>query len=127
MIRVFVYGSLMSGLSNHIYMKRAGGVFIAEDTINATLHAYCPYFPAVTISDDEVKGEVYEIPNSGLKVLDRLEGEGVLYKRVTLTTLKGEEVEVYVMEEEDCADAKMIVSGDWRAYFAENPPTARRR
>jgi gamma-glutamylcyclotransferase (GGCT)/AIG2-like uncharacterized protein YtfP len=117
---IFTYGSLMSGLGNHRVMQRAGGVLVSEkeSITGMALRAYCSGFPGAYVSDNEnhyTVGEVYEVDEAGLLVLDRLESEGYFYHRQNFTTKSGLEVQAYVLKKED-AKGKYIPSGDWRFY-----------
>ena len=108
----------MRGLGNHLTMIRASGEFVKEDSIKGVrLHAYCSAFPGATKgqAEDSIKGEVYRIPKSGLKNLDRLESEGYFYHRHYMTTESGDKVQVYLLKKEDVR-GEHIQSGCWREY-----------
>ena len=107
----------MRGFGNHVVMQRAGGQFITEAVIDGLqLRAYCWGFPcAVQVKGYAVKGEVYEVDEAGLTHLDRLEGEGHFYHRITAKTEAGEVVDVYILLPED-AQGEVIPSGSWRSY-----------
>ena len=117
---VFTYGSLMSGLGNHGVMMRAQGSYMCDAQIKGLrLHAYCGAFPAAYRGEDEevVKGEVYRVNERGLAHLDRLESEGHFYHRVTMKTVQGDDVQVYILIGN--TRGAWIQSGDWRAYRKE--------
>ncbi len=79
---VFVYGSLKRGCYNHILIEHAKFI---RDTV--TTHAYYEMYPAndaypiATHGDKFLTGEVYEVDSKTLRDLDKLEGEGIFYKR----------------------------------------------
>lgn len=97
--RVFVYGTLMRNRPNHRYFLREQeylGQAILNDYGLYDLGAYPGVVPE---SGEKVLGEVYEIDDSTLKRLDRLEGNGSLYSRKTVDVLLNGEwtgAEVYV-------------------------------
>ena len=89
---VFVYGSLLSGLSNHHVMRTAKGVFIgAAKTIGsfyltARGDKQYPYLTSTALSSQQIHnritGEIYEIEDDvGLSVLDELEEYPMYYNR----------------------------------------------
>lgn len=97
--RVFVYGTLMKDRPNHNNFLRGQeylGQAILKDYGLYDLGAYPGVVPE---SGEKVLGEVYEVDDSTLKSLDRLEGNGTLYNRQTAEVLLNGEwtgVEVYV-------------------------------
>lgn len=85
MIKVFVYGTLMRGRGNHaFYLGNQRFLGIAE------LEGYALYdlgsFPGIIAESAEtVRGELYEIDAQCLSQLDKLEGNGSLYIRESVT------------------------------------------
>lgn len=86
-INVFVYGTLMKGNSNYeSFLGEAEfiGEFVAEGFALYDLGSY----PGIIHSkSDKIKGELYRINNETLKKLDRLEGEGSLYIRKSISVV----------------------------------------
>jgi len=81
MLKVFVYGTLISGHINHSYYL-SKSKFLGE----AELAGYAMYsvssFPGIVSETfGKVKGEVYSVNEKTLRKLDSLEGEGSLYNR----------------------------------------------
>lgn len=72
-LRVFVYGTLRRGASNHFRM--AGATFIAEGTVMARMYRF-DWYPGLVLDDsaDVISGEVYEVPPAQLADLDAFEG-----------------------------------------------------
>lgn len=86
---VFVYGTLKSGFSNHkFYMDNSE---LVDDAITTDKYAMIgedrafPYLLGVNENGFNIKGELYEVPESSLKFLDRLEGVPTHYKREIIT------------------------------------------
>ncbi|HHX75244.1 MAG TPA: gamma-glutamylcyclotransferase [Firmicutes bacterium] len=81
MKKIFVYGTLMKGLSNHYLLQEAK--FICPATLNGYgLYCVTPDFPGIVpMHGAAVRGEVYEVNNKTLEHLDALEAEGALYVR----------------------------------------------
>ena len=84
MTRVFVYGTLKRGCSNHGFLTGRHFVGDAHTPGGFTLYKVTDYPAMVRSSDagDIVAGEVWEVDDACLEQLDRLEGidEG-LYTR----------------------------------------------
>ncbi len=92
--RVFVYGTLMSGMRNHSRLETNGVKLLDADA--STFHSHLRMLSRVTstgyaapivIDDAEadvmgiIGGEVYEVSNSVLIMLDQLEGHPDVYER----------------------------------------------
>lgn len=101
-IKLFVYGTLMKGNSNHErYLAKSK--FIG----NAKMKDYALYdlgsYPGIVKREGcTVKGEVYEIDDKTKTLIDKLEGEGSLYF--------AEQVEV-LMENDEKFSALVYVYG----------------
>ncbi len=111
--RVFVYGTLKKGFSNHRLLT-TGARFIGNDQIAGTMHDY-GYFPAVSLTDRglPVHGEVYEVTSSTLERLDRLEGIPTFYQRTRVRMSTGREAWVYSMEARALAARTVVATGRW--------------
>lgn len=81
MMKVFVYGTLKKGYSNHqFYMNDAK--FIREATASGFSMVNGPGFPfAFKKKDSLIQGELYEIDETTLKQLDYLESYPSFYTR----------------------------------------------
>lgn len=106
--RVFVYGTLKRGESNHRLLARSRFVGVATTEPRfRLLEAYGGAYPYLVAGQQSIRGEVYEIDGGTLYSLDRLEGyradsEVNHYNRETITvTIDDEQVEamVYVLNE----------------------------
>ena len=85
-VKVFVYGTLKRGGSNHDVMVRAGGRFLCEaktSELRKLIVTYLPFLCYGHASDGyQVEGEIFEIPDAqGLDLIDTLEGNGSFYQR----------------------------------------------
>lgn len=83
MNKVFVYGTLKKGRSNHeAYMSHAK--FVGEGKTSREMWGLMDFgaYPAMTYGQNKVRGEVYEVTEFELSRIDRLEGIDVgLYQR----------------------------------------------
>ena len=85
-VKVFVYGTLKRGGSNHDVMVRAGGKFLCEAKtveLRKLIVTRLPYLCDGHAPDGyQVEGEIFEIPDEqGLDLIDTLEGNGSFYLR----------------------------------------------
>jgi len=113
MIRVFVYGSLLTGLSNHRVLAGAKLIEAGEKDIHCKMVSLGAY-PALiqTSLENSITGELYEVDEEGLQRLDYLEGHPNFYKRIQV-----DGVWVYFLNREhDINRYTVIDSGDWRAF-----------
>ncbi len=111
---LFVYGSLIQGESNHGLLSRAR--FIGEAT---TVKRYTLYdlgsFPAMArMGTGAVRGELYDVDNSTLASVDRLEGVPTFYRRIAVLLDDGSIADGYVLRREQVSGRRVIASGDWR-------------
>ncbi|WP_457636233.1 gamma-glutamylcyclotransferase family protein [Persephonella sp.] len=77
---VFVYGTLKRGRDLHHYLQKSR--FLGEGFIEGYEMYLVSWYPTVVKGSGKVYGEVYSVDLETLKVLDRVEDEGRLYKRV---------------------------------------------
>jgi gamma-glutamylcyclotransferase (GGCT)/AIG2-like uncharacterized protein YtfP len=121
-MKVFVYGTLMSGFGANMMLKSTKPLGI--DTINGTMHdVNRGGFPGVILdTGNTVQGEVYEVEDEGvLENLDRYEGfnsdnlPASLYTRHTVQTEGGHEVLIYQYNQGVSEDT-IVPNGDWRAH-----------
>ena len=85
-LKVFVYGTLKRGGSNHSVMVRAGGTFLCEAKtaeLRKLIVTHLPFLCDGHAPDGyQVEGEIFEIPDAqGLDLIDTLEGNGSFYQR----------------------------------------------
>ncbi len=112
-MRLFVYGTLRSGGSNHHLLKTA--TVVAKDIClcGYAMYNFGPY-PFVEPSaeaESMIYGEIYEIPLELLPILDRLEDiEHELYERIYDSRI---EAWLYVSGKNAPHNLPKIKSGDW--------------
>jgi gamma-glutamylcyclotransferase (GGCT)/AIG2-like uncharacterized protein YtfP len=121
--KVFVYGTLRHGESNHRLLEKAD--LIAEHCwTNGKMYDTGNGYPAIKQSTtDKVYGELYAVNQGELNRLDILEGyvagrNDNLYDRVIQTIYTDVEVMeafVYVFCNERILES-LIPSGDWKKY-----------
>lgn len=98
---VFVYGSLKEGFHNHVVMRQAGGTLVRP--IISAERKFSLFslgsFPALCYAKEHetpffIKGELYEVPQHGMSVLDRLEAG---YMRTKINLEDNTEAWVYLL------------------------------
>src|SRR5688572_18260143 len=102
-MRIFVYGSLMTGHSNHDCLVGAQKIGV-NAICGFSMYSLGPY-PFIVRCQDRmpiVHGEVYECDFETVKKLDRLEGHPHFYCRETVELVFGDarEAYAYVMTDE---------------------------
>lgn len=127
--RVFVYGSLLTGLHNNVVLQEAGGVCDGEFTTTGFAMYDLGSFPACVADEDsatDVQGEVWLVDAAGLRALDRLEGyqgpgaPGSFYDRITVTLDDGSEALMYVLTGHGHRPHNhRVYSCDWRAHYQD--------
>lgn len=142
--RLFVYGSLLSSLQNHILLKRNEANFVSEAItcdeffMSSRLPGLSfPYMTKIAVlphhEKTTIKGEVYEVSLSAIPELDNLENHPVWYKRQSVCVQCASEslpsfAEVYILESEDNLLEIMenpdnyldVNGGDWKAFLLQN-------
>lgn len=95
MPKVFVYGTLLStNLRAHVLKTSR---FLQVDELQGYAMYHLGHYPGIQEDPSEkIKGELYEVSDEILKELDRIEGEGFLYKRVTVSLQSSHQAYVYV-------------------------------
>ena len=121
---VFVYGSLMKGLSNHRTLE--GSVFVGEARIRGFRMVSLGAFPGLVCGNSEIHGEQYYVDPVTLDRLDNLEGNGRFYTRERVDTSFGR-AWVYVLPTETYGRHREVPDGDWRKYKAELDALSRER
>ena len=117
-VKLIVYGTLMSGESNHRFCRNA--VSITPCTVTGTLYDTGSGFPAfVPEGENTVAAELIEIPFEDWEAVDRLEGYPRLYDRLMFPAKIADGTDttgwVYVMHNLP-EMAQVIESGSWKEY-----------
>lgn len=115
-IRLFVYGTLLRGESNHGLLARATFVREAWTPGAYTLVALDGHPGMTAEGDGTVRGEVFDVDEATLADLDALEGHPDWYIRSALPLADGETVETYLLPARFRADRPVIAHGDWRRW-----------
>ena len=113
--RVFVYGTLRRGGSNHFRME--GAEFVTAATVRGRLYRI-DWYPGLILDDmaDDIHGEIYQVSAEMLHHLDHYEGDE--YRRVMARVQCGGDHRspkaAWVWEWLGTADeTRRITGGDW--------------
>lgn len=105
--RVFVYGSLKRGGSNHHLL--AGASFEGEAAVEGLeMWDTGRGFPACAPGDGTVEGEVYRVDEATLAAVDRLEGVPDFYER-----RERDGMWVYVWSDDPEPGWEPVPGGEW--------------
>lgn len=122
---VFVYGTLMRGMSRHRYLKNCP--FLGTARVEALLYDLGRY-PGIKAGKGDVIGELYDIDAETLERLDEVEGyapddeASSLYLRRTVKArflASGRAVEAVAYFYNRCVDERQrIAHGDYRQHHS---------
>jgi gamma-glutamylcyclotransferase (GGCT)/AIG2-like uncharacterized protein YtfP len=105
---LFVYGTLMQGMRNHIYLEKEKFLGVSQTKPEYEL-VYNGSIPAVRPGNESVKGEVYEVTDEALKSLDVLEEVDTdLYDRSEVELADGKKAIIYL------GGGRMFASDVWQ-------------
>ena len=88
---IFVYGTLKRGFGNHHYLRSAK--FIATGRTKNKYALYAAGIPFV-VKDNQVTniiGEIYEVDDATLAIIDSLEGHPDFYKRMQVPIIANDQ------------------------------------
>ncbi|MFC4735792.1 gamma-glutamylcyclotransferase [Bacillus daqingensis] len=121
-MKLFVYGTLMTGEGNHFFLRRAK-LLNRQARVNGSLYDTGLGYPALVRGAGEVWGELYAITSSQLPAIDELEGyqDGRtwnLYSRETVDafTENGTERALVYYYNKPVKAEKRIASGSWKTH-----------
>ena len=111
---VFVYGTLKRGHGRNNFMRPQGSQFLGE---TKTLPLYTMHnlgsFPAIVAQGTTaISGEVYEVDEKTLDILDQIEGNPNFYRRELIHTDFGE-AWAYFLPAGRVIENEIIRTGVW--------------
>ncbi len=115
-MKVFVYGTLLSGEGNHRQLRGARMLAVRRTEPRYTLVSLGPYPALLAGGTTSVTGEVYDVDDDLLRALDRFEGVPSVYRRERIHLLGGESVAGYLLARPRAKSYEVISSGDWREF-----------
>jgi gamma-glutamylcyclotransferase (GGCT)/AIG2-like uncharacterized protein YtfP len=111
--RVFVYGTLRRGGSNHRLLGNAHYLGLHHTAARYTMYRLGPYPGVVEGGSSPIRGEVYAVGFGLLQRIDRLEDYPRMYRRVLIPSPYGR-AWIYLYQG-SCRDRDPVIGGDWLA------------
>lgn len=111
---VFVYGTLLSGESNHRLLSRSAPAGAARTAARYELADLGGYPAMIAGGATAVCGELWEVDDDTLSRLDELEGHPGFYERQMVQLDDGRSALAYLPQPEQTRGCPRIASGDWR-------------
>jgi len=101
MNKVFVYGSLKKGFTNNRLLEN--DKFICETRTAGSKFEMVSLtgFPGVKYGLGSIHGELYEVSENTMLILDRLESNGHFYNREIIDLDNGDQAWMYVLLDND--------------------------
>lgn len=125
-MKLFTYGSLMRGESNAHWMEGASWLRNTSTLPHYLLLDMGGYPALVDGGAQSVVGELYEVDDSLIARLDRLEGHPDYYLRTSISLECGATALTYVLQPQWVSEGAIIHSADWRTFrrerYAANSP-----
>ena len=123
MTKIFVYGSLLRGFGNWSWALRTQPFGSTGETLPEYEMISLGGFPGVLSGGSTaIQGEVFEVDDSYLRDIDRLEGadrsnpERGMYRAEQITLTDGTECWIYLYNGGSVREDNHIPSGSWREY-----------
>jgi len=113
-MRIFIYGTLRQGESNHGQLEGARFVGPARTAARYTLVDLVDYPALVDGGTDAVRGELYEVGALHLERLDAFEEHPDVYVRSEIEMADGARTFAYLLPRERAGKAPRIPGGDWK-------------
>jgi gamma-glutamylcyclotransferase (GGCT)/AIG2-like uncharacterized protein YtfP len=111
--RVFVYGSLRRGQANHALLQGAACAGTALTLPRYTLVDLGPYPALLEGGTTAVEGELYDVTQETLALLDQLEEHPDVYRRGPVALSGGQAAEAYFLQPQRRQGAPAIPAGRW--------------
>lgn len=116
-MKIFVYGTLMKGEFNHSILSSPHVNYLKNGITkrNYTLYNLGAFPGMVANGSNSVVGEIYEVDDFTINMLDGLESHPTFYKRTKIELQGGEKVQTYILNESYLEGCEIIKSGDWKS------------
>jgi gamma-glutamylcyclotransferase (GGCT)/AIG2-like uncharacterized protein YtfP len=114
-MKIFVYGTLLSGEGNHSLINNEFSEFLGKAITSRGFTLYdLGGFPGMVMEGNgAVIGELYEVCSFTLARLDILEGHPQFYRRSIIELQTGEKVQTYILDRDYVRDCPIISCGSW--------------
>ena len=113
MPRLFVYGSLRRGQANHSLLAGARLLGLAATLPRYTLLDLGAFPALIEGGTTSVEGEIFEVPDSLLPLLDQLEEHPRVYERKNIQLAGEPPAQAYVLPQRLRRGARELTAGRW--------------
>lgn len=121
---LFVYGTLLLGEENHSAIRDARWHGPARTHARYRMCDLGEYPALVEGGDCSVVGELYEVDEATLTVVDCLEGHPRFYRRQTVELLGGAVAQTYMLAARKRGGLSPVEDGDWRSHRRRSAKSA---
>ena len=118
LVRLFVYGSFLSGERDHALVRGAEPSGVSRTEAAYTLVDLGPYAALIERGAVAVLGELYLVDRKLRFELDVARQCPILFQRILVRLEDGSTAESYAMREEQVRGKRRLAHGDWRRRFA---------
>lgn len=120
-IRLFVYGSFLTGERDHELLAGATFAGPARTAPSYALVDLGPYPALLENGHVSVVGELYLVDRKRRFVLDVKKECPALFQRIEVRLEDGSTAEAYAMQESQVRGKRRLADGDWKKRFAPKP------
>lgn len=113
MSKIFVYGSLRRGGALNNVLQGSEFLFSCRTKPEYSLFSLGKFPALIHLGNTAVLGEVYEISDNVLQLLDSIEGHPYVYLRTPIYLENNLEIEGYLFSSWIPSYINLIKSGDW--------------
>jgi gamma-glutamylcyclotransferase (GGCT)/AIG2-like uncharacterized protein YtfP len=124
-MRLFVYGTMMSGQRDHAVVERFECVGCVQTKPLYTLVDIDRYAALTSEGTTSIHGELYLLDEASLALVDRACGAPHLFHRKTLSLLDDTPAESHFMTMEQLRGKRRLPTGNWLERFAPRPSSVR--
>jgi gamma-glutamylaminecyclotransferase len=119
-IRLFVYGTLLSGEPDHALLRNSEPIGPAVTRPLYGLFEAGVYAAMVSGGSTAVRGEIYLVTLETLLAIDVAREVPVLFQRTRVSLDDATEAEAYVMSRENVRGMRRVRCGNWLERFRPN-------
>lgn len=120
-IRLFVYGSLLPGETDHALLEGARHVGPARTPPGYQLVELNAFPALIRGGQKHVAGEVYVVGKEMLRRIDVKKEHPILFRRETIELVDADRAETYLMDANQVRGRRRLKVADWRERFHPQP------
>jgi gamma-glutamylaminecyclotransferase len=113
MTKLFVYGTLRQGKSRQAFLKDSKFLGKKKTLPKYNMVSLRAFPGLLEEGDQKIVGEVYEVNDDTLWVVDRIEGHPSFYERKPIEIKGMKDVQAYFLPRDKYGAMPLVESGDW--------------